>query len=70
VTSNLSSLPEAAGGAAVLVDPHSPRAIAHGLTEAMLRAGELRAAGHERVSKLSWDRVAAETLAVYDDASL
>jgi glycosyltransferase involved in cell wall biosynthesis len=70
VTSNLSSLPEAAGGAAVLVDPHSPRAIAQGLTEAMLRAADLRAAGRERVSKLSWDRVAAETLAVYDDASL
>jgi glycosyltransferase involved in cell wall biosynthesis len=70
VTSDSSSLPEAAGGAAVLVDPHDPRAIARGLVEAMTRATELGEAGRERVSKLSWDRVAAETLAVYDDASL
>jgi glycosyltransferase involved in cell wall biosynthesis len=70
VTSDISSLPQAAGGAAVLVDPNDARAIALGIAEAMERTTELREAGRARVGKLSWDRVAAETLAVYDDASL
>jgi alpha-1,3-rhamnosyl/mannosyltransferase len=68
VTSNVSSLPEAAGGAAILVDPYDPSAIAQGLRAALERAAELSDAGRQRVSMLSWDRVAAETLAVYDDA--
>jgi glycosyltransferase involved in cell wall biosynthesis len=68
VTSNTSSLPEAAGGAAMLADPYDVREIARSLEEALQRAPELVAAGTERVSRLSWDRVAAETLAVYDDA--
>jgi glycosyltransferase involved in cell wall biosynthesis len=68
VTSDISSLPEAAGGAGILVDPYDPRAIAAGLREGIERAAELSAAGRQRVSRLSWDRVATETLAVYDDA--
>ena len=68
VTSTVSSLPEAAGGAAVLVDPMGARDIARGLREAIDRRDELREAGYVRVSRLSWDRVAVETLAVYDEA--
>jgi glycosyltransferase involved in cell wall biosynthesis len=68
LTSSVSSLPEAAGGAAVLVDPLRVDDMARGLREALDREAELRAAGRERAAKLSWDRAAAETLAVYDDA--
>ena len=35
VTSNVSSLPEIAGGAAILVDPHEPASIADGITRAV-----------------------------------
>jgi glycosyltransferase involved in cell wall biosynthesis len=64
VTSNVSSLPEVAGGAAVLVDPRDPRAIRDGLLAVLLdpaRAESLRAAGRERSRELSWDGTAAAT---------
>lgn len=68
VTSNLSSMPEAAGGAAVLVDPYDPAAIAHGLQEALQSRRELRQAGLRRTAVLSWKRTAAETRKVYESA--
>ncbi len=66
VTSDRSSLPEVAGGAAVLVDPSRPEAIAAGIAEAIARSGDLREAGLRRVAERSWADVADETLAVYE----
>jgi glycosyltransferase involved in cell wall biosynthesis len=58
VTSNVSSLPEVAGDAAVLVDPYDPRAIADGicrvLTDETLRR-DLRRKGVARARQFSWD---------------
>jgi glycosyltransferase involved in cell wall biosynthesis len=67
LTSTVSSLPEVAGDAALLVDPNDPTAIARGLRE--LLADEdlrnvLRAAGTARVTKFTWQRSARETAAV------
>ena len=42
VTSNVSSLPEVVGDAAILVDPREPTAIAHGLRRALLDPGASR----------------------------
>lgn len=67
VTSSTSSMPEAAGGAAILVDPRDPRDIARGVNEAWDARAELSAAGIRRVASLSWRRVAHETAAVYDE---
>jgi glycosyltransferase involved in cell wall biosynthesis len=71
VTSDRSSLPEVAGDAAVLVDPHDPDAIARGI-EAILgdreRAVELRGLGLERAREFSWDRTAEGTVRVYGEA--
>ena len=57
VTSNVSSLPEVAGGAALLVDPYDAEAIAGGICQALtdepLRA-ELIARGHARARSFSW----------------
>lgn len=68
ITSNVSSLPEVAGDAALLVDPHSETELAN----AILRlAGNseirhaLRAKGLARAAEFSWERTVAETLAVY-----
>jgi glycosyltransferase involved in cell wall biosynthesis len=68
ITSNVSSLPEVAGDAALLVDPASVRE----LTEAMavvLEDEELRTSlqskGPRQAAKFSWERAARETLAVY-----
>jgi len=68
LTSNVSSLPEVAGDAALLVTPTEVDDIAYGLRrlleDAELRA-ELRARGYQRAREFSWERCARETLAVY-----
>ena len=66
VTSTISSLPEAAGGAAVLVDPHDVGSIAAGIEEAIDRRVALSEAGLARAAERTWLDVARETLAVYD----
>ena len=61
LTSNVSSLPEVAGGAALLCDPHAPAAIAEGLTRLALDAGlrqQLSLAGLTNVQRFSWERSA------------
>lgn len=65
LTSNVSSLPEVVGDAAVLVDPLDVSAIAEGLTALLTDhalAERLRSAGRERARSFSWDRTASETL--------
>jgi glycosyltransferase involved in cell wall biosynthesis len=63
------STEEVAGGAAVLVDAQDPAAIAAGVEEAAARHDELRARGLERAAQFTWERVAAETWAVYEEAA-
>jgi glycosyltransferase involved in cell wall biosynthesis len=65
VTSAVSSLPEAAGGAAILVDPYDVASIAAGITEAIARRDELIAAGYARAAGRSWLDVGRETLDAY-----
>lgn len=70
VTSDLSSLPEVAGDAAILVDPTDVGAIRDGLARA-LRPDErsrLREAGFRRASLFTWERTARETMAVILEA--
>ncbi|MGE5273837.1 MAG: glycosyltransferase family 4 protein [Verrucomicrobiota bacterium] len=69
VTSCGGATEEVAGGAAVLVDPHDPAVIADGIEEASARRVELRARGLERAAQFTWERVAAETWAVYVEAA-
>lgn len=68
VASNLSSLPEVAGGAAILVDPldfdEMASAIGRCLTDQDLR-GDLTRRGFERVKSLSWESTARKTLKAY-----
>jgi glycosyltransferase involved in cell wall biosynthesis len=59
---------EVAGGAAVLVDPLDPDAIAAGLAEAVDRRDELRALGLERAAAFSWPEAARATVEVYREA--
>lgn len=69
LTSDISSLPEVAGDAALLVAPKSTEAIADAL-RAILEDTALRASmsarGLEWSGRFSWDRCARETLAVYE----
>lgn len=67
ITSNVSSLPEVAGKAALTVNPHSTMALQQAI-EKMLVA-TTRAAyskkGKQQAKKFSWDKCAKETLNVY-----
>jgi len=67
VCANVSSLPEVAGDAALLVDPTDVDALAgamrRALTDEPLRR-DLIARGFRQAARFSWDRCAAETLAV------
>jgi glycosyltransferase involved in cell wall biosynthesis len=70
ITSNVSSLPEGVGDAALRFDPYEPRAIAAAmqrvLTDAPLRA-ELRAKGLARAREFSWERSIARVRQIYDE---
>jgi glycosyltransferase involved in cell wall biosynthesis len=73
ITSNTSSLPEVAGDAALLVDPHDVDAIAAAMyrlvTDDALRA-ELARRGLENIKRFSWEKCARETLAVLVEAGI
>jgi glycosyltransferase involved in cell wall biosynthesis len=68
VTSNVSSLPEVTGDAAVLVDPYEVESIADGvqrvLTDPALGA-ELRKKGIARAREFSWEQSVARTRELY-----
>ena len=68
VTSNVSSLPEVAGNAAVLVDPYDAHAIADGiyrvLTDEQLRA-DLRRLGLARAKQFSWEASVRRVREIY-----
>ena len=68
VTSNVSSLPEVAGDAAVLVDPYDPGAIADGiyrvLTDDRFRC-DLRARGAARARQFSWEQSVQRVREIY-----
>ncbi|MGD9904428.1 MAG: glycosyltransferase family 4 protein [Vicinamibacterales bacterium] len=72
VTSNVSSLPEVVGDAALLVDPYDSASIADGIRRVVvdeaLRA-DLIARGRTRVQEFSWVRAASRTLDVYRDVA-
>jgi glycosyltransferase involved in cell wall biosynthesis len=69
ITSNVSSLPEVVGDAAILVDPLDAPALADAIARVLgdegLRA-DLIQRGHERVRQFSWDTAAVRTHAVYE----
>ena len=66
VTSNISAMPETAGGAAVLCDPKDPASIARAIIEAVGPGRDrLRDKGLSRASQFTWAAAAASTLDVY-----
>ncbi|MDZ7272132.1 MAG: glycosyltransferase family 4 protein [candidate division KSB1 bacterium] len=71
ITSNVSSLPEVAGDAALLVDPLDVEDLAEAmrrvLTDGDLRQ-QMRARGLEQASNFTWEETARRTLEVYEQA--
>jgi glycosyltransferase involved in cell wall biosynthesis len=72
VTSNLSSMPEVTGDAAVLVDPYDVDSIVDGM-ERVLRdpalSAQLRAKGIARAREFSWERSVARTHELYREVA-
>ncbi|MGD0523213.1 MAG: glycosyltransferase family 1 protein [Candidatus Microgenomates bacterium] len=65
VTSNLSSMPEAAGEAAVLVDPYKTDEIKEGIEKVLRAPKTYIEKGFRQVKNYSWDKTARLTLDVY-----
>ena len=68
VTSNISSLPEVAGDAAVLVDPYDVSSIAKAIFEVCSDTTfntEISSLGKKRAQKFSWDQCARQVVDVY-----
>ncbi len=69
ICSNITSMPEVAGQAAVLIDPHKikdlSQAIRKILTDKKLY-NELITVGFKQAEKFSWEKCARETLEVYE----
>ena len=68
ITSNVSSLPEVVGDAALMIDPYEPGAIADAmqrvLTDAGLRA-DLSRRGLARAREFSWERSIGRVREIY-----
>jgi glycosyltransferase involved in cell wall biosynthesis len=68
ITSNVSSLPEVVGDAALTVDPHDSEALANAMLRVLentqLRA-DLQRKGYERVQHFTWEASARKMLAIY-----
>jgi len=71
ITSNVSSLPEVAGDAGLLVDPLDVAALAGAmrrvLSDGDLRQG-MRVKGLEQAARFTWEETARRTLQVYEEA--
>ena len=71
IIGNRASLPEVVGDSGMLVDPYKVDAIAQGLMQ-LLGSADLHAglgrAGRERAAQFNWDKAAAQTLQVLQQA--
>jgi glycosyltransferase involved in cell wall biosynthesis len=73
VTSNVSSLPEVVGDAALLVNPENVFEIARGIREVLTNPqlrSELIQKGFRQIRKFSWEQTAREVLEVYRQIAL
>ena len=70
ITSNVSSLPEAVGEAAVLVNPENVFEIARGIRDVLLDPdlrAQLVAKGKRQAARFSWERTAREVIQIYEE---
>jgi len=70
ITSNLSSLPEVGGSAALLVDPQDTDAISDAILKLETddaRRSQLIEAGYRQAKKFSWERAGGQLKSIYTD---
>lgn len=72
ITSNTSSMPEVAGGAACIIDPFKPAEITRAMIQLYNNSAvkeEMIAAGWKQAAKFSWQAMAEEVLQIYKETS-
>jgi glycosyltransferase involved in cell wall biosynthesis len=72
ITSNVSSMPEIASGAALLIDPHSVTELRDALERLMLSPGlcsELSSKGRLQASRFTWESAGAQSLRFFERAA-
>ncbi len=70
VCSNRTSLPEVVGDAALSVDPNDTQALVEAMSSVLTNSDlrtDLRARSLKRAQQFSWQKTAAETIAVYEE---
>ncbi len=68
ITSNISSCPEVAGDAAIIVDPYNEEEISQAIASVLgdkIKADCMRKQGEERAALFSWQRAAGDVLQLY-----
>jgi len=72
VTSDVSAMPETAGGAALLADPKAPESLARAIIEAAQPSNRDRLLnlGFTRARQFTWSATAAQTLDVYREVAV
>jgi glycosyltransferase involved in cell wall biosynthesis len=71
LTSNCASMPDVAGDAGLLVDPHDVASISRGLSEFLCDNTKISALANRAIAnaaRFSWERAAEETLQVFGEA--
>jgi glycosyltransferase involved in cell wall biosynthesis len=68
VTSNISSMAEVAGNAAMLVDPHKTDSISDGIEKVLRGPKSFIEKGYKRIQDFSWEKTAQMTLDVYRES--
>jgi len=66
VTSNISSLPEVAGEAAILIDPMNIEAIKSGIEQSLPMREKMINKGIQQAKKFRWDKAARQLLSIYE----
>ncbi|MDI6617126.1 MAG: glycosyltransferase family 1 protein [Clostridiales bacterium] len=69
ITSNISSIPEVAGDAALLINPFDTEELAKAMEDVLEdnnKKIDLISKGFKQASKFSWEKTAAETLKIYE----
>jgi len=70
ITSNVSSLPEVVGEAAITVDPHNTIKLSETINKILVNKGlqnKMIQKGIERAEQFTWEKTAQETIKVYED---
>jgi len=65
ITSNLGSMKEISGEAALLVEPENIDSLAGAISQVLRSSDELRLKGFKRAGEFNWERTASQTLEVY-----